>query len=224
MYKILSCKHQYTRYVIYIVAYTYTIKCSYTQYIYTQATLSTHSVIINIGNESGDGWGKHCNMILDHRPKGCPKKRDHALPSHVQWKFLPHSSIFGKDFWAHAAFWYKLFWGHPACWIGPNHFSPFYIYACNLFMESTIVHFQAISWGKGLVTMLTGKRYSFQVVGLNVVSYLVYKAFLTTHFANGWGFLVWCSICLFTSWNHPLTFVHHWLDLFIQCLQIGRTL
>ena len=24
-------------------------------------------------------------------------------------------------------------------------FSPFYIYACNLFMESTIVHFQAIS-------------------------------------------------------------------------------
>ena len=83
---------------------------------------------------------------------------------------------------------------------------------------------QTGSWRKGLATIITWKRYSFQMVGLNVISYLIPKAFFATHFTNGRGSLLWRSICMFSIWNHPLTFFYHWLHLFIQFMQVRKRL
>ena len=59
------------------------------------------------------------------------------------------------------------------------------ILMCDLFMEFAFVLLQALSKRKGFVTVTTWNRYSFQMVRLNVISYLHPNFFLATHFANG---------------------------------------
>ena len=56
---------------------------------------------------------------------------------------------------------------------------------------------------------------------LDVMSYLLCNVLLAKHFANGRSFPHGRSICLFSIGNHPLTFLHHWLHLLIQCLQVS---
>ena len=94
----------------------------------------------------------------------------------------------------------------------------------HLFMESTFVQPEALSRRIGLITVITWNRYSFQMVGLNVISYLHPKPFLATHFANGWCFLLGRSICSFSIENHPLAFFHHWPHILIQGLLVGPRL
>ena len=55
-------------------------------------------------------------------------------------------------------------------------------------------------------------RYSFQMIGLNVVYYRRKISLLAAHFANGLYFLLWHSICLPANWNHLVAFLHHGLD------------
>ena len=87
-------------------------------------------------------------------------------------------------------------------------------------LESTLVLAQSVSWRADFATVITWNRYPLRMLGLNVTSYLIPKAFLATHFANERCYLHWRSVCLFYAiGNHLLAFLHHWLDLLIQCRQ-----
>ena len=66
--------------------------------------------------------------------------------------------------------------------IKANYF--FHTHMCHLFMEFTFVQSQDHSRQKCPVTVITRNRYSFQMVGLIVISYMTQFAFLATHFAN----------------------------------------
>ena len=80
-------------------------------------------------------------------------------------------------------------------------------YVWNLFMVCPFVFFRALSWRMGLITEVTWNRYSFQMVGLNVISNVNCKTFLPTHFANGGSFQLWPTICLFSMGDHLLPFL-----------------
>ena len=54
----------------------------------------------------------------------------------------------------------------------------------DLFVESSFVYSQAIPRGKYFVTEVTWNTYSFQMIGLNVSSYVCRAVLLATHFAN----------------------------------------
>ena len=113
------------------------------------------------------------------------------------WSLL----VFGGVYLVVNVFWYCL-----PC---------FFYRMCDLFMEFAFVRLQALSQRKVFVTVTTWKRYSFQMVGLNVISYVMCKAFLATHFANGRCCLYWRPMSTFCSVrNHLLTFLHHGLHLF----------
>ena len=118
-----------------------------------------------------------------------------------------------NQFNANGACWYLVMfiWYSMSIW-----YCLLWFLMCDLFMEFAFVLLQALSWWKGFVTVTTWNRYSFQMIRLNVISYVLCKAFLATHFANGWYCLYWRPICKFTIWNHLLTFLHHGLHLFIQ--------
>ena len=98
---------------------------------------------------------------------------------------------------------------------------PFFIEGFHLFVRSTFVVIKGPSRRKSLVAETTRNRYSFNMMDLNVMSYQSEVPFLATHFANAWCFLSGCSICLFPSWEHLLSFLHHWLDLLIKRLEVG---
>ena len=71
-------------------------------------------------------------------------------------------------------------------------------------MKSSFVQSQAVSWRQLIATIITCNRYSLQMVGLNVISYIFWPAFLATHFANVWWLLCRRSISIFFSiGNHP---------------------
>ena len=97
-------------------------------------------------------------------------------------------------------------------------------YVYDLFVESSFVQLQTVSWRKSLFIEVTWNRYSFQVVGLNMISYPIPMALLATHFANWLSCLYGSSICLFSCWNHLFTFFHHRLHLLIQSLEVGSRL
>ena len=80
--------------------------------------------------------------------------------------------------------------------------------------------FPAILRRKGLVTEFTWNRYSFQMIGLNVVYYRREITLLAAHFANGLYFLLWHSICLPANWNHLVAFLHHGLDSTLAALHL----
>ena len=91
----------------------------------------------------------------------------------------------------------------------------------DLFVGSTFVYTYGIFRRKGLFTETTWNAYSFQMIVLDVILYQSESSFLSTHFANAWYFLLGCSICLLSSWDHLLAFLHHWLNLIIKSLEVG---
>ena len=77
-----------------------------------------------------------------------------------------------------------------------------------LFVGFTFVKPQAFPGGKSLFTDITWNAYSFQMIGLNVSSYMMGKSFLATHFANP----CYCLLGLSrrrTSRDNVYTFLHH---------------
>ena len=86
------------------------------------------------------------------------------------------------------------------------------------------MHPETFSWTKSLITVITWNRYSFQVICLNMFPYNMGPALFSTHFANESSFLLGCPICLFFIQNHVLAFLHHRLDLLVQCLHIAAEL
>ena len=82
-------------------------------------------------------------------------------------------------------------------------------------MEFSHVHSQACSWRTSLVTVIARKGDSFQMVRLNVISFIICSPLFSTHFANTWCYSHWFSIFLFPKRNHILTFVHHCFHLLL---------
>ena len=85
-------------------------------------------------------------------------------------------------------------------------------------MKFRFVHRQINSCSKSLITVITWNRYSLQVICLDMVNYICDFVLFSTHFANESSFLLGCPICLFFIQNHVLAFLHHRLDLLVQCL------
>ena len=90
-----------------------------------------------------------------------------------------------------------------------------------LIMPFSFVKVQTVSWAIGLATVVAWKRYSFQMVVLNVVSKKFSETLLATHFANGWCLQPRCSISIFCPiGKHSVTFLHHWVHLLGQSFSV----
>ena len=103
----------------------------------------------------------------------------------------------------------------------------FHVFHCLLMLITprchTIFAFMRIqtgSWSQLPATAITWNRYSFQMIGLNVLFYMLWKALFATHVANTWCCLYDSPIWPFSNGNHLLTSCHHWLHLFIQFVQV----
>ena len=82
-------------------------------------------------------------------------------------------------------------------------------------MKFSYVHSQASSWRASLVTVIARKGDSFQMVRLNVVSYVPPLVFLFANFTNIRCSLLGCPICLFPVCNLFVTSFRHWFHFLV---------